>query len=218
MSNERAEKQSKKTPLRIRGDERFGWLDRTISKEAMDCLWKNIDNKKSNAGDFLAGNISASYFIPDKDNWFFENILKECTLEYYYKDWINYYNVHVVKNTLPPEFELNQFWVNYQKQHEFNPPHVHKECLYSFVVFMKIPTHWKEQHNVITSSDGVGCASDFQFIVNGSLSPTTYEIELSSEDEARILFFPGYLMHQVFPFYGTEEDRITVSGNITFKN
>ena len=218
MSNERAEKQSKKTPLRIRGDERFGWLDRTISKEAMDCLWKNINNKKFNAGDTLAGNISASYFIPDKDNWFFENVLKECTLEYYYKDWINYYNVHVVKNTLPPEFELNQFWVNYQKQHEFNPPHVHEHCVYSFVVFMKIPTHWKKQHKFITSSPGVGCASDFQFIVNGSPSPTTYEIELSSEDEARILFFPSYFMHQVFPFYGTEEERITISGNITFKN
>ena len=29
-----------------------------------------------------------------------------------------------------------------------------------------------------------------------------------------MLFFPSWLVHQVFPFYGTEEDRITISGNI----
>ena len=40
-------------------------------------------------------------------------------------------------------------------------------------------------------------------------------IPLSPEDEGRILFFPAWLKHQVFPFYGTEEERITISGNIS---
>ena len=39
---------------------------------------------------------------------------------------------------------------------------------------------------------------------------------LSSEDEGRMLFFPASLQHQVYPFYGTEEERITISGNIDF--
>ena len=29
-----------------------------------------------------------------------------------------------------------------------------------------------------------------------------------------MLFFPAWLHHQVFPFFGTEKDRITISGNI----
>ena len=29
-----------------------------------------------------------------------------------------------------------------------------------------------------------------------------------------MLLFPAWMVHQVFPFYGTEKDRITVSGNI----
>jgi hypothetical protein len=37
---------------------------------------------------------------------------------------------------------------------------------------------------------------------------------LSPEDEGRILFFPATLQHQVYPFYGTEEERVTISGNI----
>ena len=31
-----------------------------------------------------------------------------------------------------------------------------------------------------------------------------------------MLFFPAWLNHQVFPFYGTEEERVTISGNIEF--
>jgi len=30
-----------------------------------------------------------------------------------------------------------------------------------------------------------------------------------------MLFFPAGLAHQVYPFYGTEEERITISGNIS---
>jgi hypothetical protein len=30
-----------------------------------------------------------------------------------------------------------------------------------------------------------------------------------------MLFFPAWLLHQVYPFYGTEEERITISGNIS---
>ena len=33
-----------------------------------------------------------------------------------------------------------------------------------------------------------------------------------------MLFFPSNLHHQVYPFYGTEEERITISGNIDFKH
>ena len=42
------------------------------------------------------------------------------------------------------------------------------------------------------------------------------EIPLSLEDEGRMLFFPAWLQHQVFPFYECEEERITISGNIIY--
>jgi len=40
------------------------------------------------------------------------------------------------------------------------------------------------------------------------------QIPLCPEDEGRMLFFPAWLKHQVFPFYECEEERITISGNI----
>jgi len=31
-----------------------------------------------------------------------------------------------------------------------------------------------------------------------------------------MLFFPAEMMHQVYPFYNCEEERITISGNIKY--
>ena len=204
------------------------WLDLHLTKEAMDHLWNNINGKQTDAKNDLAGNISKSEYIEDKDNWFYENVLKRCAetifssgMSIYFKDWNNYYNVHVAKSAPPPVFELKELWVNYQKQHEFNPLHMHNKGLgFSFVVFMKIPTHWKEQH-ALPWLKGIRtpCASDFQFLLGQGMGPVQdIDISLCPEDEGRMLFFPAWLMHQVFPFYECEEERITISGNIIQKS
>ncbi len=191
------------------------WIDHRLTKEAMDYLWDDINGKQTDYRKYLAGNISKSDQIEDKDNWFYETVLKDRAEHLYYKEWINYYEIVVTKTEPRPEFFLKDLWVNYQKQHEFNPPHKH-DGIFSFVVFMKIPTHWKEQHALpISANSNAPCASDFQFLIGegqGPMSPESFS--LSPEDEGRMLFFPSWLMHQVFPFYGTEEERITVSGNI----
>jgi len=196
------------------------WIDLRLKKEGMDYLWDSINNKQDKQEDArwdLAGNISKSKFIQDKDNWFYENILKEMAEYVYYKDWSNYYNVVVTKSRPPQIFELRKMWVNYQKQYEFNPPHTHAG-LFSFVVFMKIPTHWKEQH-ALPWLEGVKDkqASNFMFIIGKEFGQIqSHGFQLSPEDEGRMLFFPTWLTHQVLPFYGTEKERITVSGNIFF--
>ena len=127
----------------------------------------------------------------------------------------NYYLVHVSKIIPAPKFKLNGFWVNYQKQYEFNPPHNHSSN-YSFVVFMKIPTHWKEQHELpMCVNSATPCAGDFSFLFSDqNVGIKIHKIKLSPEYEGKMLFFPSHLTHQVYPFYGTEEERITISGNI----
>ena len=197
------------------------WLDVRLTEEAMNHLRNAMDisapRQKKIDKTHLAGNISKSTYIQDKDNLFFETVLKELTEHLYYKDWNNYYNVLLTKYKPPPVFKLYEMWANYQKQHEFNPPHNHSG-LYTFVVFMKIPTHWKEQHALPFSADSnMPIASDFQFLIGqGNGTVPTIELSLSPEDEGRMLFFPAWLSHQVFPFYGTEEERITISGNVMF--
>ena len=198
------------------------WVDVRLTEETMNYLRNAMDILASRQGDKktpLAGNISKSEYIQDKDNWFYENALKEVAEHLYYKDWNNHYNVLVTKIKSPPIFKLHELWVNYQKQHEFNPPHEHAGE-FSFIVFMKIPTYWKEQHALpFSTNSNTPCASDLQFLMGqqqiGRIG--TIQIPLSPEDEGRMLFFPAWLAHQVFPFYGTEEERVTISGNIIFQ-
>ena len=198
------------------------WLDLRLTKQTMDHLWNDIseENKDDHSAE-LAGNISKSETIIDKDNWFYETVLKKLTERMFYDDWNNYRKYVVGKNEdEKPKFEMKSFWVNYQKQHEFNPLHDHTG-LYSFVVFMKIPTHWKEQHALpISANSTAPIASDFAFVWSekkGETCETRY-FPLSSEDEGRVLFFPAHLQHMVYPFYECEEERITISGNIMLKS
>jgi len=201
------------------------WIDIRLPEEAMTYLWSIINNPDTvyastdsvYAARTLAGNISKSLYVQDKDNFFYNKYLKELSEHRFYQDWNNYYDIVVTESKPPVVFELKRLWVNYQKQYEFNPPHRH-DGYFSFVVFMKIPTHWKEQHALPASVSAESpCASDFQFLGPMDGSPNILQnqnIPLCPDDEGRMLFFPAWLSHQVFPFYGTEEERITIAGNI----
>ena len=146
------------------------WIDTRLSKKEMEFLNTailnvNSDDGWSNMNAELAGNISKSELLVDKDNWFYDTILKKLTEKRFRED-------HNSKNHIDkepplqqlPKFKLTTLWVNYQKQFEFNPLHNHGG-LYSFVIFIQIPTHWKEQHDLpfsVHSNSPV--ASDFEFV------------------------------------------------------
>jgi len=195
------------------------WVDIKLNEEEMNFLKDAMSEE--NLEDYrgqLVGNISRSELIEDKNNWFYETVIKKLTERLFYRNWDNYYKYHIEKEEPSPEFRLESLWVNYQKQHEFNPMHDHSS-LYSFVVFMKIPTHWKEQHDIPSSKfSAEPQASNFVFIspnTRGSkLSTLALSLRLGPEDEGKLVFFPSELKHQVYPFYGTEEERITISGNV----
>ena len=60
-------------------------------------------------------------------------------------------------------YYLQQIWVNYQKQGEFNPLHDHGG-VYSFVIWMKIPTkHFEQNKNPISLKSNTHAISTFQF-------------------------------------------------------
>jgi len=207
------------------GNNILPWLDVRIAEKTMNHLWDMINhpitpptNDPNNIyyqGLFSGGPNNKVYDIEDKNNWFFENVLKECAEMMHYRDWSTYYNVHIAHAAPPTVFALKEMWVNHQKQHEFIPPHNHNGGIgFSFVVFMKIPTHWKDQQelpwlkNVKNSQ-----VSDFQFLLQ-QLSMEEETISLCPDDAGRMLFFPAWFLHQVFPFYECDEERVTISGNV----
>ena len=190
----------------------LGWIEKKLSDKEMDYLWRCIDKRKESKKSILAGQIHESNALVDKSDWFYTNTLSPlCKL---YREEFQNIGENVPVNQIHPYY-LRSFWVNYQKQTEFNPIHNHTG-VYSFVVWMKIPTKHDEQNkNPISLKANTKAISTFQFshldIIGGS-RPYTYE--MNPEVEGTILFFPSQLPHQVYPFYDCKEDRISISGNI----
>ena len=114
---------------------------------------------------------------------------------------------------------MNRFWVNFQNKHEFNPIHNHSG-LVSFVIWMKIPYQWQDQHALpICANSNAPSAGDFQFTYSDMLGGhQDYRIKMGDFQEGWILVFPAQLRHQVYPFYECDEQRVSISGNISWNS
>ena len=191
-----------------------GWLDIRLNEKEMDYVWRCIKNKKEKFNYTLAGNITSSYTLMDMGDWFWMNVLKP--LSSVYGEKFSNLGKKIPTNTKHP-YKLDNWWVNYQKQHEFNPLHNHKG-IYSFVIWMKIPKDigFKKQKNIkISSHSNSPLPGVFEFLyIDIRGNPRTHTYELEPEDEGRMLFFPSQLSHAVYPFFNCDEERISVSGNI----
>lgn len=190
---------------------RVGWLEMKLSPVAMNHLWEYIDNAKQNFNKQLAGQINRSLLLKDKENWFFKKICLPAIHTFQ-----TYFNTIAGKTlTYTHHYTLESMWVNYQKKHEFNPPHDHSG-VFSFVIFVKIPTDYRNQHKLpLSAQANQAQASNFVFQFMDILGrPQHYSYFLDADSAGTMLFFPASLIHMVHPFYKINKDRITVAGNI----
>ena len=116
------------------------------------------------------------------------------------------------------DLELDSLWINFQKKYEYNPPHNHTG-VYSFVMWIKIPYELEKEHNYensFLSKDKMNSDFCFQYIdVLGGIRRFSMEVDKSKE--GKMVFFPSPLTHSVHPFYTSDEERISVSGNLSIK-
>ena len=198
----------------------IGWLETELPKSVMTRLESYIETAKKNPvnyNDQLVGNISKSLVIKDKDNWFFKTILWP-VVDTFNKQYPSYAKeIGVLTEDAP--YCLDKIWVNFQKENEFNPLHNHGG-VFSFVIWVKIPTDWREQHALpFSANSNTPKASDFEFQYTTMLGHIGYySYFLDKKSEGNMLFFPAKLMHTVYPFYNCDEERISISGNILFDN
>ena len=189
-----------------------GWLEIDLQPHQVDHVWKCINNKGIVHNHTLVGHIDNSYKLEDIDNIFWETTLGPLCDKY--GDTFDNMGRHIpVEGKCP--YYLNNWWVNYQKQHEFNPIHNHAG-VYSFVIWLKIPTESSDQNNLHIGQNRNGnVVSDFEFAytdLQGKIQGYLYKMGKCRENV--MLFFPSGLKHTVYPFFESNEDRISVSGNI----
>jgi hypothetical protein len=115
--------------------------------------------------------------------------------------------------------ELGSYWVNFQKKHEYNPPHSHIG-VFSFALWIKIPYNLKDElslPNAKYSNNPQNSLFYFEYTdALGKIDP--YYIHVDKNFEGTLAFFPSELKHGVNPFYTTDEERISVSGNLFLKD
>lgn len=217
------------TPIIYPIDMFNGFIIDKVPQHILDSLDKHIKsmdlgNPSELPGNHysLAGNIENQYSVP------IETDLEDYVYwlcEMYMKRFPNFKNSTYYANGIQKEVEtklkLYSLWVNFMKKHEFNPPHTHSGR-FSFVIWHKIPYDLETEMRVSPSQrlDKNNLAGVFQFSY-----PTFSEagigltnIRADNRYEGKICVFPAYLHHAVFPFYSSNEYRISVAGNINFVN
>ena len=191
-----------------------GILEEKLSPECIKRLKKYIKASRKKANDELAGNITRSNHLIDKDNWFFNNVLNN-----FIEAYIQIFSKNAIPSVLTTDckYSLNKFWVNFQKKHEFNPSHDHGG-VFSFVIWIKIPASYKKEKELpFVKESNNPCPNTFSFVYANILGRTSYfRYLLEPEYEGTMLFFPSGLDHEVHPYYTSDKERISISGNISF--
>ena len=199
----------------------MGIIEGKLSDEIIKNLWQEIEEAKrkpESTKSSLAGNITESLILNSSS----ENLslFTQKILPKYVDLYVKSFEGALVKFISPRkkgyEFILDKLWVNFQTKHEFNPIHDHKGAL-SFVIWMKIPTSHKEQKEIsfVKGSNAQNCVSNFCFVytdIIGNVKTLGYGMEQSIE--GTMVMFPSRLNHQVYPFFKSEDERVSISGNI----
>ena len=209
---ETKDKKNKSEPVTPRN---AGWIIKKLTQVELDFVWYCIDTKRAETNDIqynLAGNITSSYELYDHQKLFWNSVAKPLV-----KDYQKHYHHHH-KDKPKGKLHMHNWWVNYQNQTEFNPLHAHSG-VYSFVIWMKIPTNYEDQKKLpMASQSNSSAISNFLFTytdILGTIRSMSYE--MSPEVEGTMILFPSSLNHEVYPFYNCNETRVSVSGNISYQ-
>ena len=196
------------------------WLEVKLTNKHMDLLWNCIENREKKNYEHLAGNLYGSYSL-EKNNNFYNLIIHPLV-----KHWIKNYGDSIFSNqikilpwaSLNMQTYLNDWWVNFQHEGDYNPIHDHGG-IFSFVIWMKIPTDWKDQKKLPRSANSTSnTVSNFQFLyIDYFVKIKTYTYYMSPKMDVTMLFFPANLKHIVYPFYNCKQERISISGNISLR-
>ena len=180
----------------------------TMPQQIIDSLNNYVDeiinnkikSKELDHGKNLAGNVQQEFKLEknfiEKSKW--GNFLSACA-----KTWI--------KQTLNQEitkFQLISTWIVRQFQNDYNPIHTHGGHL-SGVGYLRIPKNFGEYYQKTKVNNQNGKLA----LVHGSkmfMQESTYTVTPKVGD---FYFFPNYLMHTVYPFSGTNDERRSVSFN-----
>jgi ribosome biogenesis protein Nip4 len=195
----------------------IGYLMDDVPSNVLDKIWEEVNEIKNDFSKAipynknLAGNIQHEYQLT-KCQSVVEDYIFELMREYE-----NTFRYIQTINVLSGEISLDvkDLWVNFQKKGEVNPVHSHSGLM-SFVIWLSIPyTTLEEISNLSVYAAGVHAAGNFSFLYTDTLGRVIPEIiPVDKTYNGKIVLFPAAMNHCVYPFYSSDEYRITIGGNV----
>ena len=196
-----------------------------LPDEIISYLWDCVHVAEKDNIDYrgeLAGNVSRSLVMKDDKNIMidtvFANLFNSDLREIFVRHIENHFFSIFPKRKVFDKGAnpiLENFWVNYQKKYEFNPLHNHSG-LFSFVVWMKIPYDYENEKELpwVKGSNSEQTVGNFVLL---DRSMNNHVFFMNKNIEGHCVFFPSNFYHMVYPFYTSDEERISISGNIYFE-
>tara|TARA_B100001094_G_scaffold173169_1_gene167464 strand:+ start:233 stop:877 length:645 start_codon:yes stop_codon:yes gene_type:complete len=181
----------------------------TIPEEIINNLNNYIDNiikdeKKSkilDMGERLVGDVTQEFEIEQKvmeeSGW--GQFLSNCVSK-----WIE-----IEAKSKITKFQILKSWVVRQFENEYNPTHWHSGHI-SGAGFLKVPSNLGKNKQ---DKENINYKGGNLQLMHGSrmfLSHSTMNITPKVGD---FYFFPNYLMHHVYPFKDSKEERRSISFN-----
>ena len=160
---------------------------------------EKIEGGKLDAGHDLAGNVTQEIYLDQKfmeESGFGKFLLGEVS------NWISQ-----TKNKNIKKFQITGSWIVRQFQNEYNPIHMHSGHI-SGVGYTKVPTNLGN-----TKQKNKPNKNGHLQLIHGSKSFLSNAIMDILPEVGDFYFFPHYVMHAVYPFSDSNQERRSVSFN-----
>ena len=184
-------------------------LKTRMPKDIINKLNKYIDNivedeeksKKLNYGEYLVGDVTQEFKLEQKfviESGFLKFLADRV------KKWIE---IEAEKKIT--KFMMKETWVVRQFQNEYNPVHWHSGHI-SGAGFLKVPKVLGK--HIQDKKDKMYRGGHLQLVHGSRMFMCRSTLNIIPE-VGDFYFFPNYLMHTVYPFKNSDEERRSISFN-----
>jgi hypothetical protein len=193
------------------------YMESSISESTLKLLKKEFSNIKNNKNkrkrhitDLTGNGVTFHYELSDKVEKIFINEVSSLIKKY--AEETNYVKSMCFLTKDVP-LSLDKPWMNLQKKYEFIPNHVHDGVL-SYSCWVNVPYDLEKE---LKNNERLDYASLFQFSYSNILGTYANKtLPIDKTWEGKIIIFPAGLTHCVYPFYTSDDYRVSVSGNASF--
>ena len=175
-------------------------LVKTLNKYVDDIIADDEKSKKQDWGHKLAGHVKQEFVLEN-------NFVEKSGFMNFLAKAVGAWILNTEKKKIS-KFIINETWVVSQFENDYNPIHWHSGHV-SGVGYLKVPKILGQE-----SKDGKKTYKNGKIeLVHGAkmfLQRSTFSV---LPEVGSFYFFPNYMMHTVYPFTDSDEERRSISFN-----